>query len=183
MIRKIVFGGVCMAGLMWPASVDAQKTDGNRNGSRREIMVEKRAERLAGELKLDGESRAEFLTVYKNYQQELMRHRGARSLSKDASARKNAELTEEEAAECIKAEFDRKAQQIVDAYNALEVQKKYYEIFSRTLSAKQLMKVFVPEKEGSGRYGGRPEAGRGSGHSFGRQHEFTRSAAGMDGEW
>ena len=54
----------------------------------------------------------------------------------------------------LKKEFDRKAQRVVDAYNTLEVDKKYYELFAKTLSAKQLMEIFMPERN-------MPDRGRG----------------------
>ena len=128
---------------------------------RREQMMEKRAERLADELELKGDARSEFLVTYKNYQQDLMSHRKTPPFPADLEGKKESELTEEEAAERIKAEFDRKAQQIVDAYNTLEVDKKYYEVFSKTMSAKQLMKIFVPVRKMNVRNGGRQGIGRG----------------------
>ena len=53
----------------------AQEGGQGRNDVRMTEMLEKRAERLADDLKLKKEARTEFLETYKQYQQELMKHR------------------------------------------------------------------------------------------------------------
>ena len=139
-MKKIILWGFYVICLVCSETAMAQDGKDRKGDMRREQMMEKRAERLADELELKGDARSEFLVTYKNYQQDLMSHRKTPPFPADLGGKKESELTEEEAAERIKAEFDRKAQQIVDAYNTLEVDKKYYELFSKTMSAKQLMK-------------------------------------------
>ena len=138
-MKKIILWGFYAICLVCSGTAMAQDGKDRKGDMRREQMMEKRAERLADELELKGDARSEFLVTYKNYQQDLMSHRKTPPFPADLEGKKESELTEEEAAERIKAEFDRKAQQIVDAYNTLEVDKKYYEVFSKTMSAKQLI--------------------------------------------
>lgn len=139
--------GICLfCGSGW-STLMAQNNDADNVSARMTEMLEKRADRLADDLKLEKEARTEFLETYKQYQAELMEHRQMPAAPDGMDGKKESELTEEEAAARLKAEFDRKTQQVVNAYNTLEVDKKYYEIFSKTLSAKQLMKIFAPVRE------------------------------------
>ena len=112
-----------------------------------------------------------------------MSHRKTPPFPADLGGKKESELTEEEAAERIKTEFDRKAQQIVDAYNTLEVDKKYYEVFSKTMSAKQLMKIFVPERKMNARNGGRQSVGKGGGRLFGEPNGFPQNGFEREADW
>lgn len=150
--RVIWTVGLCC--LTFCCNVYGQQESGtDERAARMEQMMDKRAESVADKLKLEGDARTEFLTTYKAYQQELMSHRKASAFPQRAQ-KKIAELTEEEAEAYLKKEFDRKAQRVVDAYNTLEVDKKYYELFAKTLSAKQLMEIFMPERN-------MPDRGRG----------------------
>lgn len=131
-------------------------------------LMEKRAGRLADELKLEGVARDSFIVTYKNYQEELMAHR--RVPERMAAAENNGgEMTEEEAAVRLKTVFDNKAQDIVDAYNRLEVDKKYYAEFSKSLSSVQLLKIFAPmraQRQADGRRGRMPRMSNGGGNPF-----------------
>ncbi len=183
MMRKIILLGFCAACLACPNTAMAQDGKDRKDETRREQMTEKRAERLADELELKGDARSEFLATYKNYRRDLMSHRMAASFPADLGGKKESELTEEEAAERIKTEFDRKAQQIVDAYNSLEVDKKYYEIFSKTMSARQLMKIFVPARKMNVRDGSRQGAGNGGNRRFGAPNGFPQGGFEGDADW
>lgn len=133
-----------------------------------EEMANRRAERLADDFKLKDEARADFLSLYKAYQQELTAQRMERERPE---VKKAADYTEEEAKARIQESFDRKARQIVIFYNRLEIDKKYYEKFSTMLSGKQLMRIFAPmrnidnrnhaAKMRGGRHSGGMPTGRG----------------------
>ena len=182
-MKKIVLWGMCAACLVGSGTAMAQGGKDRKGDMRWEQMMEKRAERLADELDLNGDARSEFLVTYKNYQQDLMSHRKTPPFPADLGGKKESELTEEEAAERIKAEFDRKAQQIVDAYNTLEVDKKYYEVFSKTMSAKQLMKIFVPVRKMNVRNGGRQGIGRGGVRPPGNLNGCPQNDFDRDVDW
>ena len=128
-MKRLFYGDFCVICLLCSEIAMAQDGKDRKGDMRREQMMEKRAERLADELELKGDARSEFLVTYKNYQQDLMSHRKTPPFPADLGGKKESELTEEEAAERIKAEFDRKAQQIVDAYNTLEVDKSTMKSF------------------------------------------------------
>lgn len=122
-MKKTILWGFCAACLVCSKLAMAQDGKDRKGDMRWEQMMEKRAERLADELELKEDSRSEFLVTYKSYQQDLQSHRKAPAFLTDLGGEKESELTEENAAERIKMEFDRKAQQIVDAYNTLEIDK------------------------------------------------------------
>ena len=174
-MKKIILWGFYAICLVCSGTAMAQDGKDRKGDMRREQMMEKRAERL--------DARSEFLVTYKNYQQDLMSHRKTPPFPADLEGKKESELTEEEAAERIKAEFDRKAQQIVDAYNTLEVDKKYYEVFSKTMSAKQLMKIFVPVRKMNARNGGRQSVGKGGGRLFGEPNGFPQNGFEREADW
>lgn len=182
-MKKIILWGFYAICLVCSGTAMAQDGKDRKGDMRREQMMEKRAERLADELELKVDARSEFLVTYKNYQQDLMSHRKTPPFPADLEGKKESELTEEEAAERIKAEFDRKAQQIVDAYNTLEVDKKYYEVFSKTMSAKQLMKIFVPVRKMNARNGGRQSVGKGGGRLFGEPNGFPQNGFEREADW
>ena len=182
-MKKIILWGIGAACLACSGTAMAQDVKDRKGDVRGEQMMEKRAERLADELELKGDARSEFMVTYKNYQHDLMTHRKTSPFPADLGGKKESELTEEEAADRIKAEFDRKAQQIVDAYNTLEVDKKYYEVFSKTMSARQLMKIFVPTRKMNARNGGRQSAARGGGRVFGVPNGFPQNGFERDSDW
>lgn len=161
-MKKKMFMTVLICGCMWGYSTLAQAQVNP------EDMLARRAEKMAENLGIKEEGKADFIEKYKTYQQELMTARMAgidpASLRKEA---KTDGLTDEEATQRIQAKFDREAQQIVNAYNALEVEKKYYAEFAKTLTPQQLVKIFVPERQernrrpsmGGSNRGNRPQRG------------------------
>lgn len=181
-MKRIALWGICAACLTWSATAAAQEENGREGGARRGEATEKRAERLADELGLKDSARVEFIGTYGKYRQELAAHQTTPPFL-PPGGKKEEELTEEEAAARIQAEFDRKAQQIVDAYNTLEVEKKYREIFSKTLSAKQMVKIFAPVWRMGGRNGGRPGAGWGRSRMPANMNGFPQGGFGGDDDW
>ena len=107
--------------------------------------MEKRAEKLANEFGLKDEVKTTFKTQYTAYLQELFNARMQGISMPDTNAEKIEDLSEDEIKALIQKKFDNEAQQIVNSYNALNVEKKYYEEFSKILTPAQLYKVFVPQ--------------------------------------
>lgn len=134
----------------------------NRN---REDMMEKRAETLANEFGLKDEAKTTFKTQYTAYQQELFTARMQGISMPNANAEKTEDLSDDEIKALIQKKFDREAQQIVNSYNALNVEKKYYEEFSKILTPAQLYKVFVPERPERNQRPGMNRPGGNSGRS------------------
>lgn len=148
MIKKTYYWVVTLVTLFLGASaVQAQNQARVIDPAQRQQMMEKQAEQLADEFKLKDEARVHFMSLYQNYQADMAKH------AEDAfrQMRPNQDidnLSEEDAAARLKTLFDDKAQQIVTLYNRLEVEKKYYEEFAKTLSSKQLLKIFSPRMPG-----------------------------------
>ena len=147
----------------------AQERSAANMARRAEEMTNRQADRLADEFGLKDEARADFVALYKNYRQEVNRHRLAEMQQREENAARKAEVqTDEEATARIQAEFDRKTQAIVDAYNTLEVEKKYYAEFGKMLSPRQLVKIFVPERPARNANGAQQRAGRNGNRQGGR---------------
>lgn len=173
----------CFCLVALPGMIEAQEEkEADGRAARMEQMLEKRAEKMADDLDLKGDARSSFLETYKSFQNELMPHRTNFAFPRQEN-KKESEMTDEEAVARVKAEFDRKAQQIVDLYNSLEVEKKYYETFSKTLSAKQLMKIFAPQRESRGRFGGTSGRNQSGGRSGNFGGGFPQNGFGMDADW
>lgn len=172
---------LCLCGLMLPMAAQ-ERTDADR-ARRMEEMTDKRVEKLADEFGLKDETRTTFVSLYKNYQQDVRRHRLAEMQPQENAAKKESDMTDEEAAARIQAEFDRKAQSIVDAYNRLETEKKYYEEFSKMLTPKQLMKIFAPMNNPRGTRGAQPRNGRNGDRQGGRGFGDMPGGFGGDSDW
>ena len=158
-MKKTLWTLILVCFLSCPSDGMAQR--GNRGGQ----MMERRAEQLADSWKLKGDARTQFLTTYKEYQQELMKHRTSLARPENGDAKKPSEYTDEEANARLTAEFNRKAQGVADAYNRLEVDKKYYEIFSKSLTPQQLVEIFAPVFQFPAA-GGQRRSGRGFSGGF-----------------
>lgn len=66
---------LCLCGLMLPAT--AQKSGGDVRARRMDEMSDRRAEKLADEFGLKDETRAMFVSLFKNYRQDVRKHRQA----------------------------------------------------------------------------------------------------------
>ncbi len=127
--------------------VVAQQNAEEERGSRRTEMSQKYAERLADDLKLKDASKAAFLKTFQQYQAELQtvgRNTRADELAERKSDKK--EVTDAEATAQIKNSFARQEQTIKQMQQRLEIQKKYYAEFSKTLTPQQLKKIFVQSR-------------------------------------
>ena len=163
--------------------VQAQQHNNADMTERMQQMQAKRAERLADELKLQGEARVTFMATYGQFQAELLKLMVAeREAEMQATKKKIDDLTDAEAEERVKSLFDRKTQQIVNAYNRLAIEKKYYDEFAKTMTNKQLLKIVeqdamrrsgrVPSQQGQNRRGGNRNFGGQQGNFGGSQDNF-----------
>lgn len=125
--------------------VKAQQVSDGEFASRREEMVNRQAERLVKDWGLKEDAETSFLDLYRKYRQELAAARKAVRRSGKLDTKNT--MTDEEATQRIQDEFDFQAQQIVDLYNRLEIEKKYYAEFSKILSPKQMVRIFSPSRE------------------------------------
>ncbi len=161
-MKKVIFS---MALLLLAASGQAAMAQRNDRGARAEQRVERQAESLAKSMDLDGEQKATFVSLYKEYQDTL------RAVRRDAfqpKRDKDEKLSEEEAEQRILASFEREAK-----VNALK--QEYYKKFRAHFKASQLVRVFVHEfpapqrrmPSGGPGFGGPMQGGPGARGGFG----------------
>lgn len=128
-------------------------------------MVQRMTERYVKDLDLKGEEAKAFEATYAKYQAELMATYQMPQRSEEEQ-KKTTELSDEEIKARIEESFARQEKQIEQQKARLEIQKKYYAEFSKTLSPKQLIRVFGqqrPRQNGSEgqRQGGQRQGGFG----------------------
>jgi hypothetical protein len=114
--------------------------------------IEKSADRMAKDFELKDEAKKKFVDVYTAYQKEMFAtnaNQGQRIEQFNRNDEKK-ELSKEEAEAQIKENFARQEQQIATMQKRLEVQKKYAEEFSKTLTPQQVLKLLTPQRGGQG---------------------------------
>lgn len=129
--------------------------------------IERAADRMAGDFKLKDEAKKNFIETYTAYQKEMFATNTNQGQRPDMNGRdgEKKELTEEEAQAQIKQNFERQEQQIATMQKRLEVQKKYAEELSKTLTPQQVLKVLTPQRGQGGR--GQDQRGQGNGERRG----------------
>ena len=148
---KKLFLVVAMA-LMSVASVKAQGQMSEEDRARmREEMVKRQTETLVKDLKLSGDEKTAFEELYAKYQNELMSQfqfqRRDRDGDGDGERKKLSEMSDEEITARIQEAFDRQEKQIEQQKARLEIQKKYYAEFSKTLKPQQLIRIFGQQRQ------------------------------------
>lgn len=140
---------VAALGLMAVGQVQAQdgQTDESREARRTELIA-KSGERLAKSFSLEGDAKTSFLATYAAYQQEMFatnerRERTAEARRQDGEGKK--ELTDEQATERIEANLKRQEQQAGQLQKRVEIQKRYYAEFQKTLKPAQILKAMFPQ--------------------------------------
>lgn len=141
---------VAALSLMAVGQVQAQdeQTDESREAKRTELIA-KSGERLAKSFSLEGDAKESFLATYAAYQQEMFatngrRERTAEARRQDGEGKK--ELTDEQATERIEANLKRQEQQAGQLQKRLEIQKRYYAEFQKTLKPVQILKAMFPQR-------------------------------------
>ena len=140
-----------VAFLLSTICVNAQ--DNRDRDSRRQEMQTRQTERLVKDLKLEGEKKTQFETIYKRYLEELAATRTEQNRERDDEKK---DLTDEEATAKLNEVFARQAEQIQQQQLRLDIQKKYCAEFSAILTPQQLLRVF----QQGGRQGGNRQGGR-----------------------
>ena len=110
--------------------------------------IERAADRVAGDLKLKDDAKKSFVETYKAYQKEMFAtnaNQGQR-LEQNGRNEEKKELSKEEAQAQLQESFARQEQQIATMQKRLEVQKKYAEEFSKTLTPQQVLQVLTPQR-------------------------------------
>ena len=116
--------------------------------------IERSADRMASDFKLKDDAKKAFIETYTAYQKEMFatnQFQGQRPEQVNREGEKK-ELSAEEAQAQIKQNFERQEQQIATMQKRLEVQKKYAEELSKTLTPQQVLKVLTPQR-GQGQRG------------------------------
>ena len=135
--------------LMSVASGKAQDQTSDEDRARmREEMVKRQTENLVKDLKLSGDEKTAFEELYAKYQNELMSQFQfqRRDRDGDGERKKLSEMTDEEITARIQEAFDRQEKQIEQQKARLEIQKKYYAEFSKTLKPQQLIRIFGQQR-------------------------------------
>ncbi|MCR5180612.1 MAG: hypothetical protein K6C30_05295 [Bacteroidaceae bacterium] len=129
-------------------AVNTIQAQDNRSDRRQEMQA-RQTERLVKELKLEGEKKTQFETIYARYQEELAATR--QQQRRDDADRSKKDLTDEEATAQLNAIFTRQAEQIQQQQLRLDIQKKYCAELSSVLTPQQLLTVFNQQGGRQGR--------------------------------
>ena len=140
---------VAVLALLSSAAVSAQERMSQEE--REKAMaerIEKAADRVAGELKLKDDAKKQFVQTYTAYQKEMFATNSNQGQRQEQAGRNDEkkELSKEEAQAQLKQNFERQEQQIATMQKRLEVQKKYAEEFSKTLTPQQVLQVLTPQR-------------------------------------
>ena len=123
---------------------------------RRSEMIQNKAEKLASNFGLKDDAKTQFVDLYKQYQTDLEATQEKPNKPDGQKAQKGADkekksLTDEEATAKVNEYFERQEKQISQMQKKLDVEKKYYEKFKKTLTPQQLARLF---RENRMRFGG-----------------------------
>ena len=147
-MKKIVL--MMAIALMSVASVKAQggQMSDEERAQRRAEMIQRQGEELAKDLKLSDSEKTSFMELYTKYQNEMMSQFQfqRRDQNNGEERKKLSEMTDEEVTARIQEAFARQAQQIEQQKARLEIQKKYYAEFSKTLKPQQLIRIFGQQR-------------------------------------
>ena len=136
-----------MFNLQFTTSMMAQgqnQNQQNREAMRTE-MINRQADRLVKDLNLKGDEKTAFVETYKAYQREVMESQrdGRTRMGNQQQGNQNEKkLTDEEAKKAVEQYFERQERQITQMQKKLEIDRRYYEEFSKTLTPQQLTRIF-----------------------------------------
>lgn len=176
-MKKYIVLTVLAAFLFGAISTISAQNDNDRSARRQEMQT-RMTERLIKDLKLEGEKKTQFETIYKRYLEELAATRTQQNRERNAD-RNQKDLTDEEATAKLNEVFAREAEQIQQQQLRLDIQKKYCAEFSSVLTPQQLLRVFQQQQGnrqgnrqggqqgGRGGFGGGQRGGFGGGGGFG----------------
>lgn len=170
-MKRFIF--LLLAAAAFALGVSAQPAEGKRKGDgprdRKEASL-KQAERMAGRLKLEGETKQWFVPLYAEYRDTLAAvARTARPARAEGEGGRHAELTDMEAIETLARMFGAEEQ-------TLALRREYFTRMKDRLTPQQLVVVFERGGyDGKSRAQRRPEGRRPNGGQF-RQGGFGGGA-------
>ena len=161
---------VAALALLSSVAVSAQE---RMSAEQREKAIAERigsaADRMAKDFDLKDDAKTAFVNLYTEYQNELMAPMAERQRGENAEERgerkKLSEMSDEEITNRIKGAFERQEKMIEAMQKRLDVQKKYYAEFGKTLKPQQLMKIFGQQRPSQGQRDGQRgprDGGRGN---------------------
>lgn len=135
--------------------------------SRKTEMVQRKAEKFAKDFDLKDDAKTQFIELYKQYQNDLdatqekpdAKKEGDQKAQKGENKEKK-ELTNEEATAKVNEYFERQEEMIKQMQSRLDVEKKYYEKFKKTLTPQQLAKIFRQNRMRMGQQNGQQRGGQ-----------------------
>jgi Spy/CpxP family protein refolding chaperone len=153
-MKKMLLGtfAVLLVGFTTPTMAQDQQDPqgGQDNQQDMSEMIQKRANRLAKDMKLDDNVKTKFVDLYTQYQNDLMgtmkQDRKQQKADQDESDKKDSELSDAEATQKVQESFQRTEQQIERMQKQLTVKKAYYDKFKSLLTPQQTMKVMVDQR-------------------------------------
>lgn len=151
------------------AMAQGERRSNEDRAKMRAEMVKNQAEQLAKDFDLKDDAKTAFVNLYTEYQNELMAPMAERQRGENAEERgerkKLSEMSDEEITNRIKGAFERQEKMIEGMQKRLDVQKKYYAEFGKTLKPQQLMKIFGQQRPSQGQRDGQRgprDGGRGN---------------------
>ena len=144
------------AAVMVCSSIQAQRREMSQEEREkmRTEMVQRQTENMVKELKLEGDAKTAFVTIYTQYLTELNEVTAGDTQRRNRNEEtKPDKMTDEECYAKIKENLDRQEKQIEQSQKRLEITKKYMAAMLPTLTAQQLYKVFGERQRG---FGGAP---------------------------
>ncbi len=163
----ILMAAFAMFSLSMSAQGQRQRLTEEEMAKLRSEQIQKQADRLAKDLDLKDDAKANFVATYTEYQDALARVRtvardeNREEASEERNNRKEKDLTDEEATQRVEEVFARQEEQIEQSKKALEVTREYYAKFKETLTPQQLLKVFSQQQRGGQQRGQRGQGGEG----------------------
>ena len=134
-----------MFNLQFTTSMMAQGQNQQNREAMRTEMINRQADRLVKDLNLKGDEKTAFVETYKAYQREVMESQrdGRTRMGNQQQGNQNEKkLTDEEAKKAVEQYFERQERQITQMQKKLEIDRRYYEEFSKTLTPQQLARIF-----------------------------------------
>ncbi len=105
----------------------------------REQLAEKQARHISEQLAMDDKTSQRFIETYCQQQREIW------ALRKEMPRQNRRPQTDKEAEQAMKGRFER-------SRKLLELREKYYGIYSKFLTQKQIQRVYTLEKQMMGRF-------------------------------
>ena len=133
-----------MFNLQFTTSMMAQGQNQQNREAMRTEMINRQADRLVKDLNLKGDEKTGFVETYKAYQREVMESQrdGRTRMGNQQGNQGDKKLSDEEAKKAVEQYFERQERQITQMQKKLEIDRRYYEEFSKTLTPQQLARIF-----------------------------------------